>query len=149
MRIRAAHIRLEAAEVDSVSIQQPGSIGVMNKPLLRKRLLIVDDESMVFHIVELMLAAAGCECVVGASTISEATALVAAQPFDAAMLDLNIGGTSSYPVADALIARGVPFFFATGYHDSGIAEAYRAKPCLGKPFRRGELVEMFASLVST
>jgi hypothetical protein len=37
-----------------------------------------------------------------------------AQLFDAAMLDVNLNGDKSFPIADALVARGVPFLFATG-----------------------------------
>jgi hypothetical protein len=48
-----------------------------------------------------------------------------ARVFDAAMLDVNLNGNKSYPVADALAARGVPFVFSTGYSDHGMREGYR------------------------
>jgi hypothetical protein len=34
---------------------------------------------------------------------------------DGAILDINLGGEMAFPVADALMARGIPFIFATGY----------------------------------
>jgi hypothetical protein len=50
-----------------------------------------------------------------------------ARVFDAAMLDVNLNGNKSYPVADALAARGVPFVFSTGYsdrrHEGGLSRA--------------------------
>jgi hypothetical protein len=51
---------------------------------------------------------------------------------DVAVLDVNLSGQKSFPIADALVARSVPFAFSTGYHKqpanrlpglSGIAEA--------------------------
>jgi hypothetical protein len=64
------------------------------------------------------------------------------------MLDVNLDGEESYPVAEALAALAVPFFFATGYSDHGIAEPYRDPPFLNKPFRSEKLVEMFALLLA-
>ena len=43
--------------------------------------------------------------------------------FDVAMLDVNLNGKPITPVAEILIARGVPFVFATGYGQRGVPEA--------------------------
>jgi hypothetical protein len=64
------------------------------------------------------------------------------------MLDVNLNGTKSYPVADALAARGVPFLFSTGYSDHAMKEPYRNRPVLKKPFRPQELMDTFARLLS-
>ena len=101
---------------------------------------------MVFMIVQSMLADARCESVTNASTVNQAIELISAQPFDAAMLDVNIQGSNSYAVADVLISRAVPFFFATGYDDSGVSDEYRKYPFLSKPFRRQEFLDMFTRL---
>ena len=42
-------------------------------------------------------------------------------------------------MADALIDRGVPFVFATGYGESGLPEKYRGRPMLQKPFAKDDL----------
>jgi len=39
-----------------------------------------------------------------------------------------------WPVAEVLVARGLPFVFATGYGQRGVPEPYRGTPTLGKPF---------------
>jgi len=103
---------------------------------------------MVLMIIEDMLADFGCESVTVAATVDRALALIDAQNFDVAMLDVNLNGKRSYPVADALAARGVPFFFSTGYSDHGIRDGYRDRPVLSKPFQCEKLVEMLTGLLS-
>jgi hypothetical protein len=48
-------------------------------------------------------------------------------------------------VADALVARGTPFVFATGYGERGLPEAYRDRPTLKKPFQMEGLRQMLQS----
>ena len=104
---------------------------------------------MVLLMVEDILADLGCESVTAAATVDQALAQVEAQCFDVAMLDVNLNGKKSYPVADALAARGVPFFFSTGYSEHGISDDYRERPVLNKPFQSEELVEMLTGLLSS
>ena len=58
---------------------------------------------------------------------------------DAAVLDVNLAGRLSYPVAELLRSRGVPFMFATGYGVAGLPDALRGAPVLAKPFRQDQL----------
>ena len=75
---------------------------------------------MILMIIEDMLADLGCESVTAAATVDQALALIDAQVFDAAMLDMNLNGNKSHAVADALVARGVPFIFSTGYTEDAV-----------------------------
>jgi CheY-like chemotaxis protein len=59
--------------------------------------------------------------------------------FDMAILDLNLGGVLTYPVADVLVEQGIPFVFATGYGSSGLKEAYANQHTLQKPFNQEAL----------
>jgi CheY-like chemotaxis protein len=61
--------------------------------------------------------------------------------FDVAILDVNLKGETSYPVADVLELRKVPFLFATGYGTEAIPEKYRQRVVLQKPFKKQELEE--------
>src|SRR5262249_61604513 len=74
-------------------------------------------------------------------------ALQGAKPadFDVAILDVNLDGEPVSPVADALVARGTPFVFATGYGERGLPEPYRDRPTLKKPFQMDGLKEMLQS----
>jgi len=104
---------------------------------------------LVLMVLEDMLADVGCESVTVAATVDQALALIGTQVFDAALLDLNLNGTTSYPLAEALDARGVPFFFSTGYSAQSIKEAYRDRLVLKKPFELKDLVEVLTRLSLT
>jgi len=104
----------------------------MDKSLSGRRILVVEDEMMVLMVTEDMLGDLGCESVAAAANVDQALALIEAQGFDAAMLDVNLNGSKSYPVADALAARGVPFAFSTGYSDHGKDGHYSDRPVLKK-----------------
>ena len=103
---------------------------------------------MVLMLIEDALADCGCDQVTVAATVDDALALVRTREFDVGMLDVNLDGDRSYPVADALAARGIPFFFATGYADDGMPEPYRNRPFVHKPFKSEKLLEMFNLLLS-
>jgi CheY-like chemotaxis protein len=120
----------------------------MDKSLSGRRVLVVEDEMMILMIIEDMLADLGCESVTSAATVDQALAFMDARVFDAAMLDVNLSGHKSYPVADALAARGVPCVFSTGLSDYGMREDYRERPVLRKPFKYEELAEVLTRLVS-
>src|SRR5680860_689546 len=102
---------------------------------------------LVLMSIEDMLAELGCESVASAATVDQAVALIDAQVFDAAMLDMNLNGTKSFPVADKLAALGVPFIFATGYSAQDMRDGYGDRPLLKKPIRYAELAAVFACLL--
>ena len=118
------------------------------KLLSGRRILVVEDEMLVLMSIEDMLADLGCESVAAAATVDQAVALIDAQVFDAAMLDMNLNGTKSFPVADKLAALGVPFIFATGYSAQDMRDGYGDRPLLKKPIRYAELAGVFASLLA-
>jgi len=120
----------------------------MNKLLSGRSVLVVEDEMIVLLGIEDLLTDLGCAAVVAAATVDQALALIRAQTFDAAILDVNLDGQPSYPVADALASRGVPFIFSTGYGDAGLGGSFRDRPVLRKPYRDEELAEMLTGLLA-
>ncbi len=103
-----------------------------------RRILLVEDESLVAMLAEDMLLDLGCEVVV-AMRLEQALAHARSQPLDLAVLDVNLGETSSYPVADLLFERGIPFVFATGYGSAGLDTPYRGVPVMQKPYQQRQL----------
>ena len=98
-----------------------------------RRIVLVEDEALVAIMMLDMLGELGFSVVGPMSNTS--TALTAAKQgdFDCAILDLNLGGEISYPVADELAARGLPFIFVTGYDRDGVETRYSSVPLLQKP----------------
>jgi CheY-like chemotaxis protein len=119
----------------------------MDKLLSGRSILVVEDEMLVLLNIEDMLADHGCTSVSAAANSDQALALIDAQDFDAAMVDLNLDGRKSYRVADALAARGVPFVFSTGYSGESLDDGYQDRPVLGKPYREAQLVETLTRLL--
>jgi CheY-like chemotaxis protein len=107
-----------------------------------KRILVVEDELMIRMLLEDMLGELGYTVAAEAARIEEALEAAKNAEFDIAILDVNLNGQPISPVADALVARGMPFVFATGYGERGLPEPYRDRPTLKKPFQMDGLKQM-------
>jgi CheY-like chemotaxis protein len=106
-----------------------------------RRVLVVEDEALVSMLLEDMLDDLGCRVLGPMMRVREALAFVAKSvaEVDVAILDVNVAGELSFPIAEALDAHGVPFVLATGYDDAGIEERWRSRPVLRKPFLASQL----------
>ena len=98
--------------------------------------------------LEDMISHLGCTSITVAGNLEDALALVAAQSFDLATLDVNLNGERSYPIADALNDAGVPFAFSTGYGGHGVDEGYGIHPVLDKPFDGPQLEQVLSALLT-
>jgi CheY-like chemotaxis protein len=98
------------------------------------KILLVEDEFFVAVFIENILLDLGCTVVGPSAGLAEAMGTAAVEAFDAAVLDINLGGESVYPVADFLLEIGTPFVFSTGYAPFDIPEPYRNFPLVRKPF---------------
>ena len=116
----------------------------MDKLLTGRRVLVIEDEMLILMMIEDMLADLGCESVAVASKVGPAISLIEGQEFDTAMLDMNLNGIESYPVADALSARDVPYFFSTGNSLTDMKDGYRDQDVLKKPFTFEQLSSMLS-----
>jgi CheY-like chemotaxis protein len=114
--------------------------------LISKRVLVVEDELIVSWLLEDMLAGFGCVVVGPAARVAQALAMIGSEDIDAAVLDVSLDGEFSYPVANALMVRCVPFIFATGYDRARLPPVYRAYGALQKPFHGSELRRALSKL---
>jgi CheY-like chemotaxis protein len=110
-----------------------------------KRVLVVEDELMIRMLLEDMLSELGYTVAAEAARVDEALEATKHADFDLAILDVNLDGQPISPVVDALVARGTPFVFATGYGERGLPEGYRNRPTLKKPFQMDGLKQMLQS----
>lgn len=121
----------------------------MNSDLLRsKRVLVIEDEMLVLMGIEDMLSDLGCTAITVAGTVKNALASIAPNTFDFAMLDVNLGGTPSYAVADALKCHHIPFAFSTGYGEHGVQEGYEDRPILNKPYTPWQLKKVIREMLT-
>jgi DNA-binding response OmpR family regulator len=112
------------------------------------RILLVEDEAMIAILVEDMAADFGGELVATADRLDDAVAQASEGDFDLAVLDLNLAGTFTFPVADILRPRGIPFVFATGYGTSGLDPGYEDEVTLQKPFVANELEKVIRKILA-
>jgi DNA-binding NtrC family response regulator len=119
----------------------------MSNALSGCRVLVVEDEVLVSWALEDMLAGLGCQVVGPAVRVNQGLVLVEAGSIDAAVLDVNLNGQKSYPIADALTARGVPFAFSTGYNKDTMPEEYRSFPMLQKPYGQANLEKLLEKML--
>jgi CheY-like chemotaxis protein len=107
--------------------------------LAGRRVLVIEDESMVMMLLQDMLEDIGCEVVDSASRLGEALAKAKSLTFDVAILDINLDGERTFPIAEVLAERGVRFVFATGYGVANLPPGLSGRPILQKPFQQQEL----------
>lgn len=108
-------------------------------PGARARVLLVEDELLITLLLEDMLQSLDCEIAEAPADLEEALAAAQSGAFDLALVDLSLGGELTYPVADILKARRIPFAFMTGYASASLAPAYAETPVLEKPFHQQDL----------
>lgn len=107
-----------------------------------RRLLVVEDDAMVAELVCEMLETEGAEVVGPVGSVNEALTLLdrAGPRIDLALLDVNLRGETSYPIADRLGRAGIPYVFASGYGTDQFDPRFRQTPRCEKPFRHDELI---------
>ena len=112
------------------------------RPLEGLRVLVVEDNLLLAEVTRLLLEDSGCEVVGPAGRLARGLRLAQDQAIDGAILDINLHGEMSFPIAELLHARAVPFIFVTGYEDRAIVPmAFRAAPRLDKPVTDEQLLE--------
>ena len=111
----------------------------------KHRILVVEDEAMISMLLEDMVLDFGGEIVGPVATFDVALALAHEAEFGVGVLDLNLNGTLSYPVADVIRGRGIPVIFATGYGSSGLLDRFRDCATLQKPFTQKDFAEALAA----
>ena len=110
------------------------------------RVLIVEDEWMIAIRIEQSLAAAGIVVAGKVGSVELALSAIDAGGLDAVVLDTNLGGESAEPVADVLVAKGIPFLVVTGYARQQRPGRLAAAPSLRKPFTSPDLLKLLYQL---
>lgn len=110
-----------------------------------KRILVVEDEYFIASDLKRTLKKEGATLIGPVGVLSQALMLIE-EPMDAALLDVNLSEELSFPLADRLKDRDIPFMFLTGYDDWALPEKYRQTVRLVKPFAPQSVVAMVEQL---
>ena len=110
-------------------------------------ILILEDEPIIALALEDLLIGEGAS-VRHASRIGEAREVLLAENVDSAILDVNVHGTLSYPVAELLAERRIPFIFATGYGDRAHPQQFAEVPTVAKPYSAEDLRKAFSQVTA-
>lgn len=145
LELPAALLRRGAVEDrDAASMRAPAS------PRDRARrgvVLLVEDNALIGLDAHEVLTRAGLEVIGPVPSVATALEVIAHTRLDAAFLDVDLHGRTSFEIADALAARGVPFTFATGYGRIDADSGHLGRAVLRKPVGDEELLVAYDAMV--
>ncbi len=121
----------------------------MREPRLLERLkvLVVEDNFLLAEVTKDLLEQNGWQVVGPVGWLASGVKIAQDEELDGAILDINLHGEFSFPIAEVLRAHGVPFMYVTGYNDVAIIPAaLRTVKRLDKPVADGDLLEAAATL---
>ena len=118
------------------------TIAPSRAPLAGEAVLLVEDNLIIALDAEDVLLQLGAGRVMPCASVRQALGEIDADPPEIALLDINLGNETSFPIADRLLERAVPFLFATGYGDAAqLPERYADIPIVQKPYTITSIAE--------
>ncbi|MFS0736594.1 HWE histidine kinase domain-containing protein [Sphingomonas sp. 1P06PA] len=100
-----------------------------------ERVLLVEDSLIIALDAEDIVTRLGASDVATASSVGAALDQIAAARPTIAILDVNLGNSTSFLVADQLLKLGIPFVFATGYGEGAhFPDEHRGRLVVQKPY---------------
>jgi len=112
------------------------------------KILLVEDEALVLMLLEDMLDEMGHAVAGTATDLAEAIELARNANYDLAIIDINLKGERTFPVAEIVQSRNLPLIFSTGYADEAIDQRFSAIPVLQKPFDDRSLAGALAKVAA-
>lgn len=125
----------------TIAAPTPGD-SAASSPMAGRSILLVEDEPLIGLHAQSCLEDAGCKVVGPIGRIEPALVAARDAVFDFAIVDINLAGQMTFPVADALMTRGIPFAFCSGYSNSAdIPERFSGIQILRKPLSKADLID--------
>jgi len=121
----------------------------MDAHSLGGNILVAEDEMLISAMLEDALADAGYRVLGPFERVASARAAAETEEIDAAILDVRLDSVFVFPVADALLARNIPFIFTSGTDGKEIPAAFRAAPIVCKPYRLTDITTALDQLLQT
>ncbi|WP_150293126.1 response regulator [Sphingobium estronivorans] len=111
-----------------------------------RRLLLVEDETLIAFELTAILKDAGIAVSGPVSTVDQALEQIAQADFDGALVDGNLQGQSVDAIVHALAARNIPFLFVSGYDSDHLPAEFEGVAVIGKPFKPEALLSAVATM---
>lgn len=115
----------------------------MNEKEAKPLILVAEDEMLIAMMLEDTLLSEGFRPLMVAR-VAKGVELASVEPVAAAILDINLSGQDSFPIADILERRHIPFMFSSGYGKAALPDIYKRVKVLQKPFA---IAEVMAALI--
>jgi CheY-like chemotaxis protein len=104
------------------------------------QMLVVEDEPLIALHIESLVHDLGHAVLGPVAYIDAALQILRAERVDGAILDIHLyGNSTSYPIAEALEVRQIPFVFLTAVDKGGMAPLFPAAAVVRKPFSPEQL----------
>jgi CheY-like chemotaxis protein len=113
-----------------------------------RRILVVEDDAATSLLLEEVLSNGGGIVLGPVASVAQALSLIEEEAMDCAVLNHRLIDGTSHSIADTLIARGVPFVFASGFDMNGMGARYATIPVLNKVYSPNELLQAVAGLLA-
>ena len=120
----------------------------MSDGAARLRVLVVEDEPLIGMDIEDAVVGLGHEVVGPIAELDEALKQATNASLGCAILDINILGGHSYPVADLLLKRGLPVLLLSSYRRETLPVRLHKEARLPKPFTSAQLDEEIRDLIA-
>jgi light-regulated signal transduction histidine kinase (bacteriophytochrome)/ActR/RegA family two-component response regulator len=143
-----------AVEPQNIVVSGKGVIQAIKIPATEDRdvfrILVVEDSFLLVMTINAVLDDLGWVVVGPATRKMEALALAESETFDAALLDVNLDGETSWDVAAVLNKRGIPFVFSTGYDvTSVLPDDLAGSAIIGKPYNSHDIEQRLREVIAT
>ncbi|MCB1466791.1 MAG: GAF domain-containing protein [Rhizobiaceae bacterium] len=148
-KIPARYVSLQKLAVPTPSSDNPAILSIAEHNLSGKTALIVEDQLLIAIDLEQMLESAGIVVLATATSPRDALMALTKNTPDVAVLDVNLGDSTSEDIARHLQEKDIPFVFATGYADGGAIPAdFNSVPVIRKPYEKENLLNRLRKLLA-
>jgi CheY-like chemotaxis protein len=117
-------------------------------PLKIASVLVVEDEALIAMDLQALLEDAGYRVLGPANSTAAAMALLNGDEPDVALLDVNLGRSDVFGVANELATRKTRLIFLTGHTAQKLPQAHRHRPLVAKPYLPHVLLQAVALALS-
>ena len=126
------------------ALPQPSALSLNGK-----KVFVVEDDGLISIDVTDVLQQAGAIVVGPYAHLAEGLSAAVEKDFDIALLDVNLRGKPSWPIASLIQERGIPVVLATGYSESFRRPAKMAQlPTVSKPYDTKRLLGQLEAALS-